>query len=886
VKSQIGHTKAAAGAAGLIKAVLALHHKVLPPTIKVTRPNPALGLDGSPFYVNTRARPWIRGPSHPRRAGVSAFGFGGSNFHVTLEEYLGAARPPRLDPPAAELIALSAETPTALVAALEGLRGRPVEDAARESASSPRTGPCRIALRVRPDALDPAVERAVAVVRAGVPHAAGGCWYQPGVDPGRVAFLYPGQGSQFVGMGASLAMRLDAFRETLDAAEADVPGLARRIHPPPRFDEDARAADETALTATEWAQPAIGAVSRATHEVLVACGLVPTAVAGHSFGELTALHVAGAMDAPTFLRAARARGEAMAAASAQVPGAMLAVSAGPDVVRAALEADAGIANLNAPDQTVVGGTVPAVRAVQARLEAQGVRCQRVPVSTAFHGPLVAGAATRFASWLRGQALVAPPAERVWSNITGAAWPGGLSAEQVAEGLGAHVRSPVRWVEQVRAMSDAGVRTFVEVGPGSVLTGLTRRILADRPHVAIATLPRAEDAWEGLLGALGMAVALGLPVDLAPLWTRRPALPPPIPRAAMPVPIDGTNAGKPWPTPATPPLPPNPETSLPDETEHDVKHASPDAAWAAAFVEAQRQAAEVHAQFQRAMTDSHVAFLRAQEEATRAMMALAGVAMPPSPGAEGGIPLRNASPAPVVTAPVFAAAPAVVPAPVLAAPVAPAPVVVAAVAPTPRPVVAPAPAAAPVGDLVALLFQVVAEKTGYPAEMLRPDMGLEADLGIDSIKRVEILSALRERAPGTPDADGETMARLKTLAEVAAFLGAGPTPARPAPAAAASTQQALPLAEPPVRRAGAPADLSALLLAVVAEKTGYPAEMLRLDMSLEADLGIDSIKRVEILSALRDRAPEAPEADAETMGRLRTLGQVAQFLAPAETAAPF
>jgi acyl carrier protein len=297
-----------------------------------------------------------------------------------------------------------------------------------------------------------------------------------------------------------------------------------------------------------------------------------------------------------------------------------------------------------------------------------------------------------------------------------------------------------------------------------------------------------------------------------------------------------------------------------------------------------------------MTESHVAFLRAQEEATRAMMALAGVSTPSMPGAEGGIPRRNASPVTLPSAPVVAA-------PVLAAPVLPA-------APVPVPVVhapvvaAPVRAAAPVmsapvvaatsagTDLVALLFEVVAEKTGYPAEMLRPDMGLEADLGIDSIKRVEILSALRERAPGTPEADGETMARLKTLAEVAAFLGArpattapaaaapvaGPT-ARPAPAVAA--QQALPLAETASR-----ADLSALLLAVVAEKTGYPAEMLRLDMSLEADLGIDSIKRVEILSALRDRAPEAPEADAETMGRLRTLGQVAQFLAPSETPGPF
>src|SRR6185369_1379896 len=124
VKSQIGHTKAAAGAAGLIKAVLALHAKVLPPTIKVDRPNPALGLERSPFYLNTRARPWVRGPDHPRRASVSAFGFGGSNFHVALEEYTGpGARPPRVRAWPEELVLLSADSNEALARAALALAG-------------------------------------------------------------------------------------------------------------------------------------------------------------------------------------------------------------------------------------------------------------------------------------------------------------------------------------------------------------------------------------------------------------------------------------------------------------------------------------------------------------------------------------------------------------------------------------------------------------------------------------------------------------------------------------------------------------------------------------------------------------------------------------------
>ena len=929
IKSQVGHTKAAAGAAGLLKIVLALHHKVLPPTIKVTRPNAALGLDGSPFYVNTEARPWIRGPGHPRRASVSAFGFGGSNFHVTCEEYTGSgARPPRMDPPAAELLVYSAPTADALVKVLQGARGRDLVAAAHACVSAFDRGHAhRVALVVRPGGLDDALDRAVGVVRAGKPLAATGVTYQPGVAPGKVAFLFPGQGSQYVGMANALGLRNEVFRRVLDAAEGAVPGLGRVLCPPPRFDDEARAADEAQLVRTEWAQPAIGAVSVGVFEVLRACGLTPDLVAGHSFGELTALHAAGSMDAGTLFRAARARGEAMAAAAQDVSGAMLAVTSGAAEVKPLLEPDVVLANLNAPDQTVIGGPTASVRITQKRLENAGHRCVRLPVATAFHSPLVAGASTRFASWLGRVELAAPRAQTAWSNMTGESWPSRLSKEQVAEGLGVHLRSPVRWVDTVRGLHAAGARIFVEVGPGSILTGLVGRILGNEEHVSVATGTRQGDPWEAVLGALAMAAALGLPVDLAPLWAPRLPLPAAIPPAKMPVRISGTNAGKPWPTAATPRLAPNPERpalhagSLPPASgpaprveETEVKPTNPNdaapaiaadtAAWAAALLETQRQAAEVHAHFQRTMAESHLAFLRAQEESTRMLMQLAGMGPVSAPAAS------LASPVPVLPPmPAFSMPPAlafVPPAPVTTSavsmpttPVAVMQTQAAQVMPLPP---APAPAArasatnaAPApADRTALLLAVVAEKTGYPTEMLRLEMSLEADLGIDSIKRVEILSALRDRAPETPEADADTMGRLRTLAEVASFLGAAPASSEPAaPSLAAPSVTAAALVPPaPAAVPAAPTsngvgaiDLAKLLLEVVADKTGYPAEMLRLEMSLEADLGIDSIKRVEILSALRDRAPETPEADADTMGKLRTLGQVASFLGASPTAAP-
>ena len=151
------------------------------------------------------------------------------------------------------------------------------------------------------------------------------------------------------------------------------------------------------------------------------------------------------------------------------------------------------------------------------------------------------------------------------------------------------------------------------------------------------------------------------------------------------------------------------------------------------------------------------------------------------------------------------------------------------------------------------------------------MNLEADLGIDSIKRVEILSALREKAPELPEPDAETLGKLHTLGQIVEVLGGSTAAAPAAPATAPAA---------PAAKAAAPGrDLPTMLLAVVGEKTGYPVEMLRLDMNLEADLGIDSIKRVEILSALREKAPELPEPDAETLGKLHTLGQIVEVLHP-------
>ena len=801
VKSQIGHTKAAAGAAGLLKVILGLHHKVLPPTLKVSRPNPALDVGSSPFYLNTVARPWVRHPSHPRRASVSAFGFGGSNFHVTCEEYTGPAPRAfrtRTDPTV--LVVAAAEHPQALAEQCRRLASADgtLADLARTSQErADPSRPARLAIVAGDrDELGRKLEQSAQAVErsAETGFSAPGRHYAFGAEPGGLAFLFPGQGSQYVGMGADLAMAFDAARTTWDRAATLSLGdaaLHSMVFPRPAFTDEERAAQARRLTATEWAQPAIGATSLSQLGLLRVLGVHPVCVGGHSFGEVTALHVASVLDEEAFLRVARRRGELMAAGATE-PGAMIAVPAPLPEVSTLLEGGNGavvVASYNSPRQVVLSGPVAEVDQLSARLREQGIEARRLAVATAFHSPLVSSVSRPLREFL-ADVPFAEPSLPVYANATADLYPSQPGAARAL--LADQVSRPVRFAEQVAAMHGAGVRTFLEVGPGAVLTGLVGECLAGRPHRAVNLDRPGQHGVTGLWNALGQLWVAGVPVELARLWEGW--APPPSQgkqeRAAFTLAISGTNYGKPYPPPggtselpppnprpvaAGPPVPagetgpPEASRSVAEVPARSTPAAAPPAPavarqaaappapaaapeWLWAYQEMQRQTGEAHAAYLHAMADSHTAFLRAAEASFAALSAMAGgTARPGVPREEPRTP-EVVEPAPGGEQPSIPDLPPAPPTPVPASPE--------------RPAAPPAdPGDGGAGNLEEVLLSVVAEKTGFPAEMLALSMELEADLGIDSIKRVEILAGLQRSVSSLPQLTAPEIASIRTLGQI-------------------------------------------------------------------------------------------------------------------------
>lgn len=531
VKSNFGHLKGAAGAAGFLKTALALRDKVLPPSVHCEHPNPDIDFAHSPLYVNTSLRPWTVPENSTRRAGLSAFGFGGTNFHAVLEEYV----PHKLNGNGKRSFSVGAvpqsaastgsvgtkqvsEFSPSVSASKAPLRGALLMGVASEAElverlravqkeaeagrapvpSAPAESDLRAPERVAIDYADAKdlAEKCAKALKALAAHQpatwkalrAQGIFRGSGSAP-KVAFLYTGQGSQYVNMLAGLRAAEPMVAETFDEADRVMTPLLGKALSEFIFvdhtDETAVAKAEEDLRQTAITQPAVLATDLALTRLLAAYGIQPDMTMGHSLGEYGALVASGALPFADALEAVSARGREMTRVSVKDNGKMAAVFAPITEIEQILKTVNGyvvIANINSDRQAVIGGASKAVDEAADTFVKAGFNVVPLTVSHAFHTSIVAPASEPLRRTLERLHLQSPSVPVV-ANVSGEFYPMGPGVvPQMLDTLARQVASPVQFVKGLRTLYGAGVRVFVEVGPKKALQGFVEDVLGEHGDV--------------------------------------------------------------------------------------------------------------------------------------------------------------------------------------------------------------------------------------------------------------------------------------------------------------------------------------------------------------------------------------------------------------------
>ena len=517
VKTNIGHLEAAAGVAGLIKAVLCFRHHMIPPHLHFNEPNPHIPWDEIPIRVPTKPTPWPAGVERPI-AGVSAFGFSGTNAHVLLQAApafesveSGLERPLHLLPLSAPIEGAVNELAVRYLKHLETDEVESVGDVCFTAGAGRSHFAKRLA--VLGDSCDHISKQLSAIIRG---DSAAGVYRGGAPEGGRrpkVAFLFTGQGSQYVGMGRQLYDTQPTFRKALEECDRILRSYLKEplisvLYP----EAGAEAGAEALLNQTGYTQPALFAIEYALATLWRSWGVAPSAVMGHSVGEYVAACVADMFSLDDGLKLIAERGRLMQALA--VGGKMAAVFAEESRVAVAVAdyADTvSIAALNGPLNTVISGVGEDVDAIIGQLSTEGVKAQGLQVSHAFHSPLMEPMLAEFERTVREISIVAPRIKLI-SNLTGQS----AGADEIKRPVWwlEHVRQPVRFAESMRSLADQGYELFVEIGPHPVLLGMGRQCVSVETGKWLPSLRKGRDDWQQMLESLAELYVYGVQVD----WT--------------------------------------------------------------------------------------------------------------------------------------------------------------------------------------------------------------------------------------------------------------------------------------------------------------------------------------------------------------------------------
>ena len=544
VKSMISHTMPASGMAGLIKSALALHHKVLPPTLHVENPNPKLGLENSNFYLNTETRPWIHGfTTHPRRAGINAFGFGGINAHAILEEYTGPNRPRSLQHDwDSELLVLSAPTRAAL--AVEAKRVLALVESKPEvvlrdlaftlnGAGEFETERLAVVVTSREDAIAK-LKRAITKLEdekaKQVRDIEGIYWFRDKLAPsGKIAFLFPGEGSQYENMLLDLAIHFPEVRASLDVMDRAFEKHPRGylpsdiMFPPPLVKGQSR------MWNMDSGAESVFASNQALYALIDRFQIHPDAMVGHSTGEHSALLASGVVQAASeedllaHIRGVYDVFEKLSTTSG-IPEAVLLAIAGADHQMleefvAQSNGELYIALDNCVHQVVICGKEAAIDKLMASLAGKAAVAQKLPFGRAYHTPWFEVFSRPLKAHFDHLAIGKATTD-IYSCVTTERYP--EDAEEIRQLAAVQWASTVRFRETTEAMYRDGVRIFVEVGPKSNLSGFVDDVLRGKPHIALPSNVQHRSGILQLHHMLGQLLAHGAKLDLTPLYERREA----------------------------------------------------------------------------------------------------------------------------------------------------------------------------------------------------------------------------------------------------------------------------------------------------------------------------------------------------------------------------